>query len=296
MKKLLFISVLFLISHSTRATAQVGDIIIWNGDTLSLFSNPLELRLDWEKLHKIILKELFITDSIAHLERYGTSKEYESGISSDCWRGYIAEWNILNNKIYLSNIYSCINPKNKLDLEKVFPSEYHDGLVFAYWIKNKLIIPKGECIEYIHLDYRSIYDKEIVLNVMNGYIKKAKEYDNIIVKRSKFSLDPNPSAMQDFAYSLIDWEKFHDFNGRHILVTVGIIPKLNGRFGKIDWKYTYALDNDKFITDRNNIYIREAIRVAKLIPEWDVIIQRQRIVGCGLGLLFDDNNKEKYKR
>lgn len=58
MKKCRNILVFLLISLAANATSQVGDILIWKGDTLKLFSNPLELRSDSKELSKIIASEL----------------------------------------------------------------------------------------------------------------------------------------------------------------------------------------------------------------------------------------------
>jgi len=51
MKKILTTLIIaFSLSLTVKATGQAGDIIIWNGDTLSLFSNPVELHPDVENL------------------------------------------------------------------------------------------------------------------------------------------------------------------------------------------------------------------------------------------------------
>ena len=58
----------------------------------------------------------------------------------------------------------------------------------------------------------------------------------------------------------------------------------------------HQTDVNEIITDRNNIFIKEAIRIAGLIPDWDVVYQRGKIVSRGLSIVFDDRNKNKYAR
>src|SRR5690554_7470635 len=81
MKRLINILIVLIIPICGFATGQAGDRLIWNGDTLTVFSNPLELRNDIDSLRS----KLF--------------GEKEAGINTACWRGYIAEWAIIGNKI-----------------------------------------------------------------------------------------------------------------------------------------------------------------------------------------------------
>ena len=50
MKYIYVLIVLLLFSLRVFATAQFGDILIWKGDTLVLFSNPLKLKTDYNSL------------------------------------------------------------------------------------------------------------------------------------------------------------------------------------------------------------------------------------------------------
>jgi len=55
--------------------------LIWNEDTLFIFSNPLELRDDIDTLKP----KLF--------------GDQDAGITTACWRGYVAEWTLIDNEI-----------------------------------------------------------------------------------------------------------------------------------------------------------------------------------------------------
>jgi hypothetical protein len=82
MKKLLGIFAIFIFSQITHATSQAGDILIWNGDTLTLYSNPLEYLPNNEKNREIIYNEALRIDKQIHPERYSTGV-YEDNLVHD---------------------------------------------------------------------------------------------------------------------------------------------------------------------------------------------------------------------
>jgi hypothetical protein len=293
MTKKLNILLFLFISLTANATSQVGDILIWKGDTLTLFSNPLELRSDRNELLKIIDSLLLAEDKRLYPQKYET-EEVESMSSTACWRGYIAEWTILNGKIYLSNIYACHDHKIKIDLKRVFGKELKENMLFANWITGKLYVPNGKCIEYVNLDYNSIYETETAIEFKDGVLITSKTYNNYIAKKSKFFSDSNNYL--EFVYSQVNWGKLPDLKNKHILVSICIQPNRDGQIDSLLSDYTYLLDSSKLITDKNNIFIKEAIRIARRIPEWDVVYQRDTIVRMCIGLLFDEDNKRKYAR
>lgn len=295
MKKCRNILVFLLISLAANATSQVGDILIWKGDTLKLFSNPLELRSDSKDLSKIIASELENEYRRLYPKKYETEEDV-SLISTACWRGYVAEWTIISDKIYLSNIYVWYDSKVKVDLKKVFGNKLTGNLLFANWVTGKLYVPKGQCIEYVHLGYNSIYETETVIEFNDGVLVSSKTYNNYIAKKSKFTTDPNPNNYLEFVYSKVNWEQLPDLKNKHIQVSIGVQPNKDGQIDSLLSNYTYLLDSSELITDTTNIFIKEAIRIVKLMPDWDVTYQRDTIVRRGLFLMFDENQKRKYAR
>ncbi len=299
MKKKVYLVMLSLfLSLPSYATAQFGDILIWKGDTMALFSNPLTLRSDYDSLQIRIMDEIESQDRLLHPEKY-KSDTIESIYSTACWRGYVAEWIIVEDHISLSNIYHCHDRSVKIDLKKIFPDECRQGLIFAGWVNGELISPQGNCIEYVHMGYESIYEKETVFEFEGGLLTGTKIYHKRVVKESNFYKD-NLNQILEFLYSNINWKDIPDLEDKHIQVYVGIQPNENGSIDSILTKYThmyaYMLDGIEIITDQENIFIKETIRIAKLIPDWDVIYQRDKIVARGLSLLFDENQRKKYAR
>jgi hypothetical protein len=91
MKRIYFILISILLTipiARTFATSQIPDILIYKGDTLSIFANPLE--------------QLYDNDSI----RPNFFDGKEGCMSTACWRGYEAEWIIIDDYLYLTGIYS----------------------------------------------------------------------------------------------------------------------------------------------------------------------------------------------
>jgi hypothetical protein len=195
MKTILILPLLLLFSSATFATGQNSDILIWGGDTLMLFANPLDSIPDWVNYRKIIQQEL--EKEARHLQTEKSNEEHFLLSSTACNRGYIAEWKIIENKIYLSNIYSC-HDDIKIKLQRVFPGKLQNEIVFASWIQGELIVPHGKCLELIDRDYHSIYEDECGLQFSNGQLVDTVLYHNYIVKESKFSLDPNPNNFLEF--------------------------------------------------------------------------------------------------
>jgi hypothetical protein len=284
--KRIFASLIFIFSLlKGYSTSQIGDILIYNKDTMTLFSNPLELRNDWEKLSEIISNGLEKEDRRINPKKY-QEKDYVGLISSACWRGYVAEWQILNKRIYLSNIYACHNAKVKLDLRKIFKESKND-LVLANWINGNIFAPSGSCIEFNN-GYNSIYEKEFVFDFKNGELIKVDTFKNSIIKESKCSTNS--------IYSKINWGMLPDLKNKHIRASIGIQPDKNGLLDSIIWENTYMLDDTILIINRDNVFIKEAIRIVRLIQDWDVIYQRNKIASRYLMIFFDDEFKNKYAR
>lgn len=161
----LLLSALFLVS-GVFATAQEPDVLIHKGEKKSLFTNPLE-----------------------HFYETGKSKRPKFMIepftvSSGNWRGYVATWEIDNNKLYLREIKAWLCPGSteesckKVTIESVFPGKVRDGRISAEWFTGKLRIPDGKQLRYLHSGYGSIYERDILFDVWKGAVGPEQIIDN----------------------------------------------------------------------------------------------------------------------
>jgi hypothetical protein len=136
--------------------AQRPDVITLRNEVLQLFTNPLE--------------EYWALKNI---------KRPEFNIVPYCKRGYIAHWEIVDQKLFLRNIdgyfwkRSFINGKKSIryTMQTLFPN-YKGGLVLAFWFSGKLRIPYGPMRRYDHEGYNSRYEKEILINIQQGSVTK----------------------------------------------------------------------------------------------------------------------------
>lgn len=150
------------------ATAQEPDMLIYNDKTYDLFSNPLE---DFYSQNKSKRPKLWIEPN---------------STSSGNWRGYIATWEIIDDKLYLSKIDSwfCnwrIRTKTgcrQVTLRDLFGAKVIDGKVLASWVSERLRVPDGKQLKYVHSGYASIYERDIIFDVAAGKIIKQETIDN----------------------------------------------------------------------------------------------------------------------
>ena len=90
-----------------------------------------------------------------------------------CWRGYVASWTIIDGKLYLVSIDT---DNDNLKLDKIFYN--NTGMVFADWFTGELRIPQGKMIEYVHMGYESVYERELSIIVERGNIVRERNLDN----------------------------------------------------------------------------------------------------------------------
>jgi hypothetical protein len=150
---------IFLVSTKSFATAQVPDYLIIGVDTLRIQSNPLE--------------EYFKTNPIP--EKLITS------MTTANWRGYIAYFKFLDNKLVVENIYKeDYKEGNNGKSEYLLTSIYKDvfGVKANFdcdFYSGLLICPSGKMLEYVHMGYSSIYENYNLIEIKNGVNIKSKK-------------------------------------------------------------------------------------------------------------------------
>jgi hypothetical protein len=180
------------------ATGQIPDRLIYKGDTLSIFANPLEQLYDHDSL-----RPKFFNDK-------------EACISTACWRGYEAEWIIIDDQLYLTGIFSCCFSEDgiKADLKKLFGNKYINGKVKADWFTSNVIAPQGKQLYYVYMAYGSLYEKELELQFKNGQLIGTKTYDNSKSRQSIYS--QNEEKLREYIYSNINWNKLINLDDKVI--------------------------------------------------------------------------------
>lgn len=262
-------SLLIMLSREAFATAQVPDRLIYNGDTLSIFTNPLE--------------QLYESDSIRP-DFFGI----RGGCSeTSCWRGYVAEWKIKDDQLYLTDIFSCCyrDDSVKADLYAMFGNKVINGEVKAEWFSGYILAPKGELLYYVHMDYGSLYEIEQEFQFKNGRLTGAKIYDNSKSRRSIYT--QVRGKLSEFIYANIKWGNLPPLNGKEIKVFLQISANENG-----------LIDSVTVMRGYTAVFDQEAMRIAKSIPQWDVFYRHGEFerITYQLGVVFSRFNRKKYNK
>lgn len=137
-------------------TAQVGDRLVYNGEQMPLFANPLE----------------------AYFKK-GHARPKPEGrtvvCSTDNWRGYIAFWLIENDILYLTDIKGSEGESSKA-MNKLFPCGA--SKIKADWFSGSLRVPRGKVLRYVHMGYDSAYEQDLIISVVDGEVVGEELIDN----------------------------------------------------------------------------------------------------------------------
>jgi len=84
-------------------------------------------------------------------------------MSSACWRGYVATWGIVDQKLFLT----AVNIGKRNALSVLFPGQES---VLADWYSGTLLVPTGKLKTYVHMAYSSTYERYALLTVREGFL------------------------------------------------------------------------------------------------------------------------------
>lgn len=122
-------------------TAQAGERLFYKGEETWMAAEPLNQYLQNRNDIK------FISPSTA------------------CWRGYFGQWEIKDNKLYLIGLEAYLEGYREVDLSYLFPRQKQ---VIADWFSGKIRVPQGEMLDYVHMGYASLYERDLILEIKNG--------------------------------------------------------------------------------------------------------------------------------
>ena len=162
-------------------TAQATDLILIDGVQHNLFTNPLD----------------------AYREKYRRDMIFlEDHPNTACWRGYVAEWEIDEGRLFLLKVVGNISYKGRGSDYNIFydkiPATLSEifgpvsGRVPATWYSGELRVPLGEMVEYVHAGYGSRYPKYLLISVENGVCGEQKyvsheEYKELMAEQDQDS-------------------------------------------------------------------------------------------------------------
>jgi hypothetical protein len=133
-------------------TAQMNDRIKYKGSNYSLAVTPLEN---------------FFSENPESRPKF-------TGFNSGCMRGYIARWEIRDEKLYL------VGMDMMLQTAATFGSIFPGGDIFADWVSGDLPCHYGKYFRRNALDFNPIPEFTLTLEVENGVVKSASDRKNEI--------------------------------------------------------------------------------------------------------------------
>ena len=142
-------------------TAQQPDILIYEGERLPLFSNPLESYFSAEH-----------------------PRPNFNSMNTANWRGYVATWQIEDGRLYLADLQAWLfekDPEGKqrrreVGIHEIFPASQNK--IFASWFTGWLRAPRGQQLQYIHMGYSSIYEQDLLIEILRGHVVQTQVRDN----------------------------------------------------------------------------------------------------------------------
>lgn len=134
-------------------TAQSPEKIVYQGEKLSMCSEPLE----------------------DYFSKGGIRPKFRLS-STALWRRYVGSWEIVDDRLYLTDVSGWLEDGSKVTVAMIFPG--FPDKVFAQWYSGQLRIPQGKLLEYVHMGYGSAYERDLLLDVRCGVVVAASVRHN----------------------------------------------------------------------------------------------------------------------
>jgi hypothetical protein len=133
-------------------TAQFHEHLILDGETTSMACCP-----PLPKKHPRIIDR--------HAQGLPGDDEDVGCYSTACWREYIGTWEIKDGKFYLRRLVGCYRFRD-------------EEPIFADWVSGTLRIPMGERLQYVHMGFGSVYEKDLLIKLEKGIVVSREELDH----------------------------------------------------------------------------------------------------------------------
>jgi hypothetical protein len=159
--KFFLVLVAMLSSCLLQATAQSPDYLVFNGKTVSMNSNPLE----------------------RYFENYPDKRPKGGVISTGCWRGYVATFELRDGRFFVKKIVIEVadpkaGPKEFKTIEKdVTNTVFHNpNELFCDWYTAAVVLPEGDVVNYVHMGYGSTFERYTLVNITKGIQTNTRKF------------------------------------------------------------------------------------------------------------------------
>lgn len=262
------------------ATPQIPNMLIYNGVTISIYMNILP-----DNFYKLDTVTIGSDEYINHILDVNLFGNEEPCWTTACGDGFRVMWEIVNNQLYLTDIYSCCYYQDsiKADLTSLFKGQMVDGKIKVDWVTGSFISLQGKRLLDDHnMGTGGIYEHEVEFHFVKGKLMETKFYDNSKSRQSVYSRDQE--KLKEYIYSNINWDVLPK-QDTLVRVVIEFVANESG-----------LIDEVKVVRSYNMIYDREAVRVIKNIPEWDIYYNKGQAVRRRwfMPVVFSKENRERY--
>ncbi len=196
-----------LFANQVKATTQVSDVLYLGKDTLFLYDSPLEKIKNIGKR----ISELRIDEHV---------------ISSECWNGFRAEWKIIDDVLYLSNVFDCQSDKELNSLiEEIIGTKFIDGLMKANFVSGDYWAGKDQVYEQSF--FIPIYKQEVKFAINEGRVVNSTKIDFIPCEYSE------EGDLKNFILKNLNHNEMNDLKGESIKISANIKSDRTGRVREV---------------------------------------------------------------
>lgn len=159
--------------YNASATQQVMDKLIYEGKSVK---SPVYSWCDDKGIYADSFLEKYLAEELP-----GSTNLIAPGMSTACRRGYIATWEIKEEKIYLVKLDTesfFDEPGEPIPLSRIFP-DASTNQVFASWVTAQVRIPQGRELPFRHNGSGSDFERDLYVDFTNGVVKSKIEVDNL---------------------------------------------------------------------------------------------------------------------
>ncbi|MGV8878576.1 MAG: hypothetical protein ACOH2A_06055 [Sphingobacteriaceae bacterium] len=265
-KTWIILSAIFFFPFWGFAQCFEQDRLLWNGEYRRLYTGVLRSRSDFETLNLKL-----------------NAKRSAAGRLLNCWK---EDLEIVKGELYVNNVfYDSLKNDIKADLKDLFGAEYANGRVKATWFSDSLVLKEGK--ELIEAEFtEAIYERDIILTFNKGQLVKQRVGDNTKAYRSVYA--HNFTSLLNFIYTRVNWK---------------IIPFLKDKDFRVIVSMTsgeHKKPEDIRIERKVDLEILniEALRIVKLLPEWDIFYHDGRLLRLGyhFGITFNEELRREYDK
>lgn len=239
---------MILIANQIFASPQMPDYIIYKKDTIPTYNLILEQYLQKKNPNE---------DKLFGLSFRGSG-------NFNCWRGYQAIYEVIDNKLFLTNIISCgeLSGKSKINLvesqrkmKEIFGEKVENNGVFIDWFDGELNFPektkKNKQIRWDGVFYR-IYEYENILDFENGKLTKQNSVHNYEKIKNGINREEK-NKVSDLIFKRLKsekWKENYDCSTKY-LITIAE----NGRISNVRMVYSEKEIEEYYEKDEYNYCI-----------------------------------------